>query len=268
MKNIMKTLVIIFLLLFLEGCKSPQTGSIIASGDIALYSDKGADKNCLIATTRMLEWMGYTVAPVKAKHIKNQSLDTFNIILFPGGNMYQYAGDLSAIGREKIRNYIRNGGSYIGICGGAYFASEEVIWKGQQLPMTPLKIFPGISKGPLDEIIPYPDYGMCKVIFSQNHPITSFLPDTAWMLYYWGPVLIPNPGSNVTVLGVYNKGNNYPVMIAFQYGAGKVFLIGTHPEFEEDSDRDGVDFGDEFNDLGSDWELMKNAVLWCMKREN
>lgn len=31
-------------------------------------------------------------------------------------------------------------------------------------------------------------------------------------------------------------------MLALDYGLGRVFLIGTHPEIEEDSERDGVAF--------------------------
>jgi len=54
-------------------------------------------------------------------------------------------------------------------------------------------------------------------------------------------------------------------MLAFDYGLGRVFLIGTHPEIEEDSERDGVDFADELDDQGSDWDLMRKATLWCLK---
>jgi len=47
-------------------------------------------------------------------------------------------------------------------------------------------------------------------------------------------------------------------MLAFDYGLGRVFLIGTHPEIEEDSERD---------DQGSDWELIRKAVLWSLKKQ-
>ena len=50
---------------------------------------------------------------------------------------------------------------------------------------------------------------------------------------------------------------------------GRVFLTGPHPEWEEDSDRDGVDYvqpsvADRFDDQGSDWDLMRNAARWCL----
>ena len=63
-------------------------------------------------------------------------------------------------------------------------------------------------------------------------------------------------------LGVYDS-VNYSVIMAFGYGSGRVFIIGTHPEFEEDSDRDGFPPDSALDDMGSDWELMKNAAQWC-----
>lgn len=245
---------------------------------IALYSGKGTWDESVTACTKMFEWMDQSVELVDAEYINNNSLDNHSIICFPGGNMYQYSQNISAEGKEKIRSFIRNGGSYIGICGGAYFSAEKVIWQGNQLPMTSLNLFEGNATGPVDAIVPYPQYGMCQVnIVDTTHVITQSIPTTQWILYYWGPVLKPN-SADITILGKYNAVNQ-PAMLAFGYGKGRVFITGTHPEIEEDSDRDGVVFTDtvrngtrylgedKLNDRGSDWDLMKNAVLWCSKKK-
>ena len=42
-------------------------------------------------------------------------------------------------------------------------------------------------------------------------------------------------------------------------------MIGTHPEIEEDSDRDGVDFGNELDERGSDWNVVAQATKWCLR---
>lgn len=252
-------------LLSVSQCKNSQSPDN-KSADVALYSDRGADADCILASKNMFLWMGYSVELLNADYINDNGLDCFKLICVPGGDMYQYAQCLSAAGKENIKKFIRKGGAYIGICGGAYFTAAKVIWQGNQLPMTPLGLYSGTAREPIDEIVPYPDYGMCKVnIVDSTHPITQSEPDSAWILYYWGPVLIPDKTDSVTILGRYEKGNKEPAMLAFDYGSGRVFLIGTHPEFEEDSDRDGVDFADEFDDKGSDWELMKKAVLWCLR---
>jgi len=256
-------LFVFLLLLFVVNCESQSDKNAI----IALYSGRGTDEELIQATKNMFEWMDCTVQLVKADYINNESLDSFNILCIPGGDMYKYAQDISSEGKEKIRNFISDGGGYIGICGGAYFASEKVIWRGNQLPMNPLGIFPGTAKGPINEIVPYPDKGVVKInIVDSLHPITQSEPDSIWILYYWGPVLIPNKNANVTILGRYNKGNKEPAMLAIDYGQGRVFIIGVHPEIEEDSDRDEVNLADEFDDQGSDWELMRKAVLWCLNK--
>ena len=232
--------------------------------DVALYSDRGASTTCVTATRNMFEWMGFEVEVIDAQYINDHSLGGFRIICFPGGDMYQYAQDITAAGKGKVRNFISDGGGYVGICGGAYFTGERVIWQGVQLPMSPLAIFPGTTQGPIDAIAPYPDCIMCRInITDDDHPITQ--PDSAnpWIMYCYGPKLLPNANADVDVLGVYDIGGQ-PAMIAFQYGSGRVFIIGTHPEIEEDSDRDGVSFGDEFDDHSSDWELMRRAAHWCL----
>ncbi len=233
------------------------------AADVALYSDHGAAKSCLTATKNMFEWMGLDVVQIDAGYINSRSLDGFQIICFPGGDMYQYAQDISESGKSKIRAFIGNGGGYIGICGGAYFTGERVYWQGTQLPMSPLAIFPGTTMGPIDAIAPYPNCVMCMVnITDRDHPITQIEPDTTWIMYCYGPKLLPDDQGNVRVLGSYDIGGE-PAMVAFQYGEGRVFIIGTHPEFEEDSERDGVSFGDDLDDRGSDWDLMQRAVHWC-----
>lgn len=233
---------------------------------VALYSDLGAWEESVQAAEKMFQWINCTVELVNADYINNKGLDNFSILCIPGGNMYQYAQDISSKGRENIKNFIRNGGGYIGICGGAYFASERVVWQGNQLPMASLEVFPGTAEGPINEIVPYPNYNMCKVnIVGSAHPITQSEPNSAWMLYYWGPALVPNKDANITILGKYDKVNQ-PTMLAFDYGLGRVFLIGTHPEIEEDSERDGVTFADDLDDQGSDWELMRKAVLFGAQR--
>ena len=236
-----------------------------SKADVAIYAGRGTWDLSVEALERMFLWMNYSVELVGADYVNDIGLAGFRILCIPGGDMYEYAQDISPRGKENIRDFVYDGGGYIGVCGGAYFASEKVLWQGSQLPMTPLGLFAGTATGPINEIIPYPNYTMCEVkIIDQGHLVTQFEPRSEWMLYYWGPALIPNRDANVTILGNYGKGNQ-TAMLAFDYYQGRVFLVGTHPEIEEDSDRDGVSFGDELDDQGSEWDLMQKAVLWCIK---
>jgi glutamine amidotransferase-like uncharacterized protein len=232
---------------------------------VALYSDHGTWNDSVIAAQRMFEWMGSTVMLKDSESIDDGTFRDCSILCVPGGDIYQYANDISSSGKESIRDFVRNGGGYIGICGGAYLASEKVIWQGHQLQMTPLGIFAGSAEGPLNEIVDYPNYAMCEVdILNTTHRITQHQQADASMLYYWGPALFPNRDADVTILGKYRLGGQ-PMMVAFQYGEGRVFLIGTHPEIEENNERDGTAFASELQDSDSEWELMREAALWCLE---
>jgi glutamine amidotransferase-like uncharacterized protein len=240
----------LFILLLTSACQFQQTGSSIPQ--IALYSETGADERCILTTTRMFEWMGYDVTLIDADSVNNTILEKYNIICFPGGDMYQYSQNISAEGFEKIRAFISAGGGYIGICGGAYFTGEKVFWQGNQLPMNSLAIFPGITRGPIDEIAPFPHCKMCKTnIVNTSHPITQTESDTTWICYCYGPMFLPAEGAEIDILGVYEI-NDKPSIVAFEYGVGRVFIIGIHPEFEEDSERDGLPVVEGINDYGSD----------------
>lgn len=230
---------------------------------VAVYSGEGTWDKSVQAAGKLFESAGYTVAFLGPEEINNSNLGRFAIICVPGGDMYQYAQDISPAGKENIRGCVRDGGGYIGICGGAYFASEQVIWNSAPLPMMPLAIFPGKAEGPLNEIAPYPNYTMCEVnIVNYTHPITESAFTPLSMLYYWGPALRPNPNAKVSVLGRYGK-TGAAAMLAFDYGLGKVFLVGTHPEIGKDSELTGVTFSD---DRHSGWDLAKRASLWCSGR--
>jgi glutamine amidotransferase-like uncharacterized protein len=240
------------------GCNMPGKVSV------AIYVDEGTWDESVTACRAMVEWMGYSVSFIDANDINTKVLSDFKILCIPGGDMYQYAQDISPEGKEAVRQFIRSGGGYIGICGGAYFAAETVVWKGHQLSMESLRLFHGTARGPFNELVSHADYGMCEIGMVGAHPITESEFESAWILYYWGPAFFPDADAEIDILGRYSL-QNYSAVLAFEYGAGRVFLIGTHPEIEEDSKRDNVTFGEELDDKGSDWDLMKKAVLWCLK---
>jgi glutamine amidotransferase-like uncharacterized protein len=260
---LMISVTILLLALVAGSCSgSDKTGE---SYDIALYSDNGIWQESVTALEHMFNWMGYSVRVIDAEYINSKSLSGFRALAIPGGDMFEYGRSISEPGKTNIREFIDQGHGYIGVCGGAYFAAKQTYWRGVQLSYSPLGIFDGTSTGPNNDIVAYPGYGMCRLVMSD----TLFPPDSGttrdeWMLYYWGPEFQPNNGANAAVLGKY-AATNKAAIVAFNYGRGRVFLIGTHPEIEEDSDRDSVSFGNELDDRGSEWEFMKRATGWCLQ---
>lgn len=238
------------------------------TADVAVYDDRGCWEPSTTASENMFRWMGYSVTRISARYINNADLSGFRLICVPGGNMTNYAEDISPAGKEKMRQFVADGGGYIGLCAGSHFAAERVLWSDDTLPYEWLGLFPGSTTGTIVEIYPYPNYGMCRVnIANDDHYITQpTAGDAMWILYYWGPALLPDPGTDVEVLGRYAV-VDLPCMIACEYGQGRVFITGAHPEIEENSDRDSTDACSELDDRESDWDCMKRAAAWCLHED-
>jgi hypothetical protein len=152
----------------------------------------------------------------------------------------------------------------MGICGGAYLAGTEVIWQGRVLSMESLGLYEGTARGPWDAIAPYPGYGLCVQRFTDSsHPITRDLATSLLVLYYWGPSLTPRVETPGMVLARY-EATGEAAILALTFERGRVFLVGTHPEIEENSDRDGQGFASELTDPDSEWDLLRNATRWCL----
>jgi len=49
---------------------------------------------------------------------------------------------------EQIREFVQSGGSFLGIGGGAFFASAQANWVGRMVGPTALALWPGTSTGP------------------------------------------------------------------------------------------------------------------------
>lgn len=230
---------------------------------IGIYTDDGAAQACVIAAYNMFKWMGYNIDSLDAEKVNYGDIRHIDLFYFPGGSSGPYIEDITEQGKEKIRQLISAGCGYIGTCAGAMFAAETQVWQGTAYSDCQLGIFPGTAKGPISEIFPDPGIGMCQVNLNKPHYITNTEADSVWILYYQGPYLTPKTGQEIEIIGWYDITNQI-AMLGYTYGKGRVFLIGPHPEWEEDSDRDGVSYFDIYDDHGSDWPLMYNATRWCL----
>jgi glutamine amidotransferase-like uncharacterized protein len=234
----------LFLLVGMSTC-ADETNELTGDGivTVGIYVDEQASGICYIAAENMFKWMGFETKRIYAATINSGAFEHIDIFYFPGGG---YGSAISDSGLQMLRDVIASGRSYIGTCGGAYFARY-------------LGIFPGLVTGP----VPGLDIGMCEVYLMKPHPITDDQPASLWILYFDSPYFVPDSGAAVDTIGFYNV-SGYPALVACEYGAGRVFLTGPHPEWEENDNRDGVSAYDIFDDVESDWPMMHNAARWCL----
>ena len=228
----------------------------------AIYAGKGTWNESVVALENLFRWLNYSVVLVDGAFIMDRGLENFSIFCVPGGDMYEYSVEITPNGIRIIQGFIGRGGGYLGICGGSYFAAEKVVWMDRQLPMNSLGFFKGTAEGPINQIVPYPNYTVSKVdIVDRGHPVSSSLPEYYWMLYYWGPFYRLEVETNVAILGKYSD-VELPAVLVVNYHNGRVFLVGGHPEIEENSLRDGGRFAESLDDPETDWPLLVAAVKW------
>jgi glutamine amidotransferase-like uncharacterized protein len=269
MMPVTRIILIISVAIFL--CINPFQQKVYAlnGADIALYNDSiapsaqsGVWQDGITAIKSMLTTKGFTYEEITYKDL-NESTQNFSnlykVILIPGGYAWWYNYWISNAGKTRIRNFIYGGGGYLGICAGAYFASDTIVFDGVtygdnagynaygELTGYDLNLFSGTGVGSITEIAKYPAYAMTTINFqTENSVLKNYkqIPYTENMLYYGGPYFTGT--GSAEILGTYNV-NGYPAIVAFNYGSGRVVLSGPHPETG-----------------GYNWDLAKYILNWLV----
>lgn len=248
---------------------------------VAYYNGDGAWYADDIVIPNLTAWMGCQFSTIRGSDIQAGDLMNFDVLIWPGGHYPAYWEEVGQVGKTKIQEFVTNGGGYLGICAGAYWACDYMVWMDDDAFPPPdykvegdeenLDLFPGVAWGPIFEIAdrPEPGYAMTQInITDPTHPITDSLPSAYQMLYAGGPYIQPYDQTEYSVLGIYNVTSD-PAIVSCEYGAGRVFLIAPHGEIEEQSDRDGWEFPPEYlpepYDPESEWPLYFEAMRWLGK---
>lgn len=108
---------------FADGARNP--GRI----RVAVYADEGVTKDRLPQLIDCLPDVdGFEVEKITAAQIRDGALTRVDVLIFPGGSASQQGKTLGNEGRESVRQFVDDGGGFIGICAGAYLASIEYPW--------------------------------------------------------------------------------------------------------------------------------------------
>jgi len=170
-----------------------------------------ADPECADSLKKVLD-KEYNVVFLKHKTLTSDNLNRLNLIAFPGdlGDSDKF-DDLLLDKKYIIQNYINNGGAYLGICMGAYFAGHYYFDILKEIDTV------RYVKRPFADI-EREDETIAKIKWNYN----------PYRMYFFdGCAIIGNP-NKMRVISTYM--NNDP-MAAIQ---GKIGLIGCHPESFKD----------------------------------
>ena len=176
------------------------------------------------------------------------------LVVFPGGDAFDYSTYLGTTGRNAVIDFVTRGGSFFGICGGSVFGTDSY-----------LGLFDGYASGAVNGS----GTKLLQMIVNTNStgPDLSVEPLTYELLYWNSGYFYSSNAtymSTVIPIVLYTQ-NNEPAMIACRYGNGTVFLSYPHPEYEEGSARDGEDDFDYYTDPDSEWILLLKVSLWLVE---
>lgn len=196
---------------------------------ILLYQDEGVGTLSFYALAKSLSIYFPTqkLRYIDSNYLLQEDLSNAKILVLPGGADIPYCKKLNGLGNSKIQNFVNNGGIYLGICAGAYYACSAIEFTGKQEQIfenRELALFSGRGIGSIPEFtngVYYDATVQTKAII----PI-SFENQNIYC-YYHGGGYFENV-SDEQIIATYP--HKKPAIICGKYGQGKFFLSGVHFE--------------------------------------
>jgi len=201
---------------------------------VAVYVGGGATGK---GVPRVLSILGaarnVTAARMTPAEIQAGALKQYDVVVFTGGSGSGQARALGQGGCQEVKEFVENGGGYVGICAGSYLACSGFSWG---LGLINAKTLSPLWKRGTD---------MVKVeLTGRGRDILGPLPGALDCLYYQGPIVGPaglpdlpeyeplafyrsEVAKNGTPKGIMV---NSPAIFAGRYGKGRVLCFSPHPE--------------------------------------
>ena len=164
------------------------------------------------------------------------------LFIMPGGADIPYCKSLSPQGNKVIRAYVEEGGFYLGICAGAYYGAENIVFASgtplEVIGKRDLSFFPGRAEGPV--LAPY-DYKVnsgARVASVKWLNQDSDLPkNSIFPAYFNGGCYFVEAHKfpEVTSLASYvepNGDKNKVAILVIKVGKGRALLSGVHFEYD------------------------------------
>ncbi|ODN76679.1 biotin-[acetyl-CoA-carboxylase] ligase [Cryptococcus amylolentus CBS 6039] len=221
-------------------------GPAPSAHQVLVYSGPGVSPLSLshtLLTLRLILLPHYTVQPVTPDILYSQPWEpSCALLVIPGGRDLPFVEALTeqrAV-TEKIREYVQEGGRYLGLCAGAYFACEQVTFDvGGGLEVCgkrDLGFFPGPCVGPVFEGFEYASEAGSRAL-TLNLATGS---REVHHIYYngGGHFALSSPApANVEVLARFSYPASSPVseqriaVVLTKNGKGLTLLASVHPEY-------------------------------------
>lgn len=205
---------------------------------IYIYNDEGVSATCLesckVSISSLSEKHQYRLIDA-AQTINGVWREDATVFIIPGGADLPYCKKLNTLGNIQIKEFVENGGLYIGFCAGAYYASSFCEFHAgdlrgyEVLESRELCFFPGRAVGPVLASYDYESESgsrIAKIKWMQTGEIFN--------TYFNGGCYFQDAikYSAVQILATYcNQGfEGLAAIVECKIGKGKAVLSGAHPE--------------------------------------
>ncbi|KAG0076239.1 biotin holocarboxylase synthetase [Linnemannia elongata] len=217
--------------------------------NVLVYSGEGTSRASLAHTVRTLRSLvghHYDVMKIDAKGLITEPWEeSTSLLVIPGGRDVPYTRDLNGAANDKIHAYVVGGGRFWGICAGAYFSSDQIVFEvGTPLEVQgarELKFFAGECRG-----VVYPGFvydseqgaNAVGIRLAEEVFGSEGLGFEETRVYFNGGGYFVDaekkPGCSVLAWYKDTDGNEgqKAAMIACQVGQGMALLTGVHPEYD------------------------------------
>lgn len=229
--------------------------------EVGLYVGKGTWDTGKEHLKMFLGEHGHSYRSFTAAQIREGELATsgVRVLIVPGGESWQYLAELGDLGASAIRSFVQQGGGYIGICAGAFYATS-VREGGYKTGPYGIGLLEGTAyDGTALKTAPFIE-GMMDFDFPWTSLLNS-LKDKYRIVLLGGPSFRYGKDEamrkGIEVLSEF-QGIREPAMITLHYGKGRVFLSGPHLEVEENR----TDWGETFFDPESEWPILERVMAF------
>ncbi|MDN3503944.1 MAG: BPL-N domain-containing protein [Rhabdochlamydiaceae bacterium] len=204
--------------------------------NILIYKGEGVSPLSLKKTALMAKvWdPSAQVTLVNSTHLGLTGwMKNASTIIFPGGRDIPYHNALKGAANQNIRQFVEEGGLYIGICAGGYYGSSKIEFESgfqnEVIAERELKFFPGKAIGTL--------FNPGTYVYDSEHAAcdaTVSFHGESHQIYYNGGCYFEKANSfdKVQVLAHYDDHPSKPAaIIECKVGKGRAILSGVHFEF-------------------------------------
>ncbi len=197
---------------------------------IVIYHDEGVGDFSLSCLQKFFAGDDLWLANAEAV-IDGRVLGLADLFVMPGGADLPYCKKLNGAGNNNIRAYVEEGGTYLGICAGAYYGCSKIEFhKGRDDEISgprELAFTEAIAYGSLPDIAPYYDL----TLNSAGVADIELFDGTKTRAFYHGGPAFRTGKDDTEILATYTGISGNPAaIIRKNVGDGRAILSGVHFE--------------------------------------